>query len=78
MRLPRLGRMSDRESVGLAAEFACLIKIVIDLPRPGSLAWQREGACPAQAKPVFQVFSVDNDEVVEIRCLPGPGALART
>ena len=44
-----------------------------------SVAGQAEGARPAPAERVFQVFTVDNDEIVEIRGYPDrPSALART
>jgi hypothetical protein len=44
-----------------------------------SVAGQAEGARPAPAERVFQVFTVDNDEIVEIRGHPDrASALART
>jgi len=44
-----------------------------------SVAGQAEGARPAPAERVFQVFTVANDEIVEIRGYPDrPSALART
>jgi len=44
-----------------------------------SVAGQAEGARPARAERVFQVFTVDNEEIVEIRGYPDrPSALART
>jgi ankyrin repeat protein len=44
-----------------------------------SVAGQAEGTRPAPAERVFQVFTVDNDEIVEIRGYPDrPSALART
>jgi ankyrin repeat protein len=43
-----------------------------------SVSGQAEGARPAPADRVFQVFTVDNDEIVEIRGYPDrPSALAR-
>jgi ankyrin repeat protein len=43
------------------------------------VAGQAEGARPAPAEHVVQVFTVDNDEIVEIRGYPDrPSALART
>jgi hypothetical protein len=43
------------------------------------VAGQAEGARQATGELVFQVFTVDNDEIVEIRSFPDrPGALART
>ena len=42
-----------------------------------SVTGQAEGARPASAERVFQVFTVDNDEIVEIRGYPDrPSALA--
>ena len=44
-----------------------------------NVAGQAEGARPAPAELIFQVFTVDNDEIVEIRGYPDrPSALART
>jgi hypothetical protein len=44
-----------------------------------SVAAQAEGARPDPAERIFQVFTVDNDEIVEIRGYPDlPSALART
>jgi ketosteroid isomerase-like protein len=43
------------------------------------VAGQAEGARPAPAERLFQVFTVDNDEIVEIRGYPDrPSALARS
>jgi ankyrin repeat protein len=44
-----------------------------------TVAGQAEGTRPAPAERVFQVFTVDNDKIVEIRGYPDrPSALART
>jgi hypothetical protein len=44
-----------------------------------SVAGAAEGARPVAAELVFQVFTVDNDEIVEIRGYPDrSSALART
>jgi ankyrin repeat protein len=43
-----------------------------------SVAGQAEGARPVRAERVFQVFTIDNEEIVEIRVYPDrPNALAR-